>query len=88
MSTTSTMLRSAPISSSPVVQVAIVIESLARAYNAHRAFRKARAQLMALDDRMLKDIGIDRSEIASALLNEKSERRNGVAHPPMTRPVL
>ena len=53
MSTTTTLLRSAPISSSPVLQVAIVIESLARPYKAHRAFRKARAQLMALDDRIV-----------------------------------
>ena len=34
----------------------------------YRAFRVAEAQLMALDDRMLEDIGLDRGEIRSALL--------------------
>lgn len=43
----------------------------------YRAFYQARAELMALDNRMLKDIGLDRSEITSALLNTAGERRNG-----------
>jgi uncharacterized protein YjiS (DUF1127 family) len=47
---------------------------------ARRAFRRAERQLMALDGRALKDIGLDRSEIRSALTDVKQERRNGV-HP-------
>ena len=37
--------------------------------------RIAMAQLMALDDRMLKDIGIDRSEIHSILVDTSRDRR-------------
>ena len=44
---------------------------------ANRALRKAEAELMALDDRMLKDIGLDRSEIGSVLMDHVQERRNG-----------
>lgn len=42
----------------------------------YRSFRAAEKELQALDDRMLNDIGIDRSEITSALLNASNERRN------------
>lgn len=48
-----------------------------------RAFRKAEKQLMNLDDRMLKDIGLDRTEIRSALINARHERLNG-SHFPTT----
>jgi uncharacterized protein YjiS (DUF1127 family) len=44
-------------------------------YVAHRALRRAEAQLAALDDRTLKDIGLDRSEIRSVLLDQANERR-------------
>ena len=44
---------------------------------ANRALRKAKAELLALDDRMLKDIGFDRSEIGSVLMDQAPERRNG-----------
>lgn len=46
-------------------------------YVRYRSFRMAERELRALDDRMLNDIGIDRSEITSALINAASERRNG-----------
>ena len=39
--------------------------------------RSAEAQLQRLDDRMLKDIGLNRSEIASALRDRSGERRRG-----------
>ncbi len=42
----------------------------------YRAFRAAEKELHALDDRMLRDIGIDRTEITSALTNPANERRH------------
>jgi len=41
---------------------------------AYRALRRAEARLMALDPWMLKDIGIDRSEIRSSLMAMDRER--------------
>lgn len=43
----------------------------------YRAFRKAERELHALDDRMLNDIGLNRSEITSALTSAANERRMG-----------
>jgi uncharacterized protein YjiS (DUF1127 family) len=57
---------------------ALIAESIA-AYRSYRAFRRGYHQLMALDDRMLKDIGIDRTEITSALLDHENERWRGRA---------
>lgn len=45
------------------------------AFRANRAFRRAEAELMALDDRMLKDIGLYRGEIASVLIEGPRDRR-------------
>lgn len=47
------------------------------AYRSDRERSAAGAQLMALDDHMLKDIGLDRSEIDSVLLDTSRERRRG-----------
>jgi uncharacterized protein YjiS (DUF1127 family) len=44
---------------------------------AYRALRRAESELMALDDPALKDIGLHRSEIGSALMDHAQERRNG-----------
>ena len=51
----------------------------------YRALRAAEAKLYGLDDRMLKDIGLDRSEIRSALVNAREERINGARYfePPL-----
>ena len=46
-----------------------------QAFRSYHERRIAMAQLMALDDRMLKDIGIDRSEILSVLVDTSRERR-------------
>jgi uncharacterized protein YjiS (DUF1127 family) len=45
------------------------IGSLIRAYAAWRQYRKAVAQLYSLDDRMLRDIGLDRASIPHAAQN-------------------
>lgn len=59
--------------SSPLRAVRKAIAALV----AWRAFRRAESELMALDDHALKDIGLDRSEIGSALMDDARERRNG-----------
>ena len=46
-------------------------------YIRYRSFRMAEKELHALDDRMLNDIGIHRSEITSTLINAANERRHG-----------
>jgi uncharacterized protein YjiS (DUF1127 family) len=53
------------------------VKMMITALVANRALRKAEAELMALDDRMLKDIGLDRSEIGSVLMDHVQERRSG-----------
>ncbi len=47
------------------------------AWVARQAVRRSKQQLMLLNNRMLKDIGLDRSEIGSALLDHRHERING-----------
>ena len=44
---------------------------------AYRALKAAEAELQSLDNRMLKDIGLDRSEIGSILRDRAHERENG-----------
>jgi uncharacterized protein YjiS (DUF1127 family) len=51
-------------------------------YRRFRAFNVACAELRGLDDRMLRDIGLDRSEITSALLNPNGERQPRSRHQP------
>ena len=46
-----------------------------RSFCANLARKRAERQLHALDDRLLKDIGIDRSEIGSVLRNQCHEHR-------------
>jgi uncharacterized protein YjiS (DUF1127 family) len=44
------------------------------AFLKHRALRRAEAELKALDDRMLKDMGLCRGEIGSMLMEVHSAR--------------
>ncbi len=53
------------------------IRSLIAVLRARLELRAATAQLHALDQRMLKDIGLDRSEIVSVLTDRTGERRIG-----------
>lgn len=54
-----------------------VIREAVTEYIRYRAFKAAERKLMELDDRMLNDIGLDRTEIRSALMNPRAERLNG-----------
>ena len=63
---------------SMVQKVLCVGRTLPLALCAYMAHKRAQRQLRALDDRMLKDIGIDRSEIDSVLLDCAGERRRGL----------
>ncbi len=68
------------LTSTAAGMIASAAAFVGRAIEAHvryRTLKAAERQLMTLDDRMLKDIGLDRSEIMSALLNAESERLNG-----------
>jgi uncharacterized protein YjiS (DUF1127 family) len=47
-----------------------------------RALRRAENEPLGLDDRMLRDIGLDRSEIGSAVRNFDGERLNGAQPAP------
>ena len=55
-------------------------------FKARRTLRAAKAELMALDDHSLKDIGLDRSEIESALTDCARERRNAAPLPLVVSP--
>ena len=48
------------------------LRQMARIYRDWRAMRRAECELHALDDRTLKDIGIARSEIHSAVRERQS----------------
>lgn len=61
--------------------VVLPVRQMLARFIRERAMRRAENELMALDDRMLGDIGLSRSEIASAVRNPAEERLNG-ARPP------
>ena len=52
------------------------VAGVATSYICYRSFRKAEMELQALDDRMLADIGVHRSEITSVLSSAALQRRN------------
>jgi len=52
---------------SPMQSIGAALKSLWFAYLEHRLHQQAAAQLYAMSDRELKDIGLNRSEIESAL---------------------
>lgn len=61
--------------------IALPLRPMLNRFLHERAMRRAENELMMLDDRMLRDIGLDRSEIASAVRNPEQERLNGARHP-------
>jgi len=65
-----------PLTGAAAAMAGIIMKAVA-GYIRYRSFRKAEKELYALDDRMLRDIGINRSEITSSLVNAANERRNG-----------
>jgi uncharacterized protein YjiS (DUF1127 family) len=54
------------------------LAGVATSYIRYRTLRKAEMELHALDDRMLSDIGINRGEISSTLVNAGNERRRNI----------
>ncbi len=66
---------SPPLGQGATFGLATMVAGFSASIRRYRAFRTARSQLMALDDRMLKDIGISRSEITSVLRDRSGERR-------------
>lgn len=52
-----------------------LFQRLIEAWRNSQDRRRAFAELSTLDDRMLRDIGIDRSEITSVLIDRTGERR-------------
>lgn len=69
----------------PKNRAASMMAEMRRSWLSSARFRSAKAELMALEGHMLKDIGLDRSEIESALTNRGRERRNGAS--PRVRPA-
>ncbi|MFN3746795.1 MAG: DUF1127 domain-containing protein [Hyphomicrobiaceae bacterium] len=68
---------SRPVASATLKAIASRASLWLADYIRQRAFRCAEKELMALDDRMLRDIGLRRSEIGSAVRNPEQERLNG-----------
>jgi uncharacterized protein YjiS (DUF1127 family) len=61
--------------SNAATRILTFLAGVATSYMRYRSFRKAEMELHALDDRMLSDIGINRGEISSTLVNAGHQRR-------------
>jgi uncharacterized protein YjiS (DUF1127 family) len=61
--------------------IALRLRHMLNRFLHEHALRRAEQELMKLDDRMLRDIGLSRSEVASAVRNPEQERINGAGHP-------
>jgi uncharacterized protein YjiS (DUF1127 family) len=61
--------------------IALPLRRMLTRFIRERALRRAENELMALDDRMLRGIGLTRSEIASAVRKSDGERLNGAQRP-------
>lgn len=53
----------------------VTLKPLLRRYAEHRRRRRAIAELKSVDPRVLKDMGIDRSEVGSIICGDSRERR-------------
>ncbi len=72
---------SSPVRPEAFADITSRVRQLLAEYIRHRALLRAEKELMELDDRMLKDIGLARSEISSAVRNPAGERLNGARLP-------
>ncbi len=57
--------------------IVVPVRQMLAGFIRERALRRAENELMTLDDRMLRDIGLSRGEIWSAVRNPGEERLNG-----------
>jgi len=70
-----------PKTQSPLVAFISRLKHWLAGYVRERALWRAEMELQLLDDRMLRDIGLSRSEIGSAVRNPQQERINGARLP-------
>lgn len=65
----------------PQTSIVTVVHNVYAAAISRHALRTAERALDNLDEDALKDIGLHRSEIQSAIINRGNERRNGAPRP-------
>lgn len=74
-----------PIDKPPAIaRLLRALRNAIAAWATRRAMRRAEAELMVLDDRTLKDIGLVRQQIGSALI-DRSELRDRFSRLPIHR---
>jgi uncharacterized protein YjiS (DUF1127 family) len=72
-------LRRPPIAPLAIAQILTVLRTIIRAIEAKLRARRAIIELANLDDRMLRDLGITRSEIESAVRGSREATDEGMS---------